>query len=174
MPPSVTDSHKELPVKSSLRFAVAAAAIAQTVSPLAFADPAAPAEVLEAQLTALVGRTGGLTADHAARRARETSFDVQARAADADVSQAAVDQASAAYAPRIKGTASYQRSSPVAIALGPIGTFQSPRDGGFLAAATASLAAKRPAAAAHPGPSAARKEAEVRVRELRARLAAAR
>jgi outer membrane protein TolC len=63
----------------------------------------------------MIGRPGGLTADQAAARARATSYDVRAKKADADVAQSTVDQANAAYVPRLKGTASYQRTSPVSL-----------------------------------------------------------
>jgi outer membrane protein TolC len=80
--------------------------------------PASSASTIQAQLTALIGRPGGLTADQAAERARKTSYDVRARKADADAAESIVDQATAAYVPRLKGTASYQRTSPVAILFG--------------------------------------------------------
>jgi outer membrane protein TolC len=73
------------------------------------------ASIIEAQLTALIGKPGGLTADQAADRARATSYEVRARKADADAAESIVDQATAAYVPRLKGTASYQRTSPVAL-----------------------------------------------------------
>jgi outer membrane protein TolC len=76
---------------------------------------ATPPAAIEAQLTALIGRPGGLTADQAASRAKATSYDVRARKADADAAQSTVDQANAAYVPRLKGTASYQRTSPVSL-----------------------------------------------------------
>jgi outer membrane protein TolC len=77
-----------------------------------------PAPAIEARMTALIGRPGGLTADQVARRARDTSYDVQARKAEHAAADASVDQASLAYIPRIKGTASYSRTSPVSITLG--------------------------------------------------------
>jgi outer membrane protein len=70
---------------------------------------------IEAQLAALIGRPGGLTADQVAARARATSYDVRARKSEAEAAQSTIDQATAAYVPRIKGTASYQRTSPVSI-----------------------------------------------------------
>ena len=76
----------------------------------------AAAPLLEAQMNALIGRPGGLTSDQAAARARATSYAVGARRADYEAAQATVDQANAAYVPRIKGTASYQRTSPVELA----------------------------------------------------------
>jgi hypothetical protein len=87
---------------------------ASGTGPLSGAPAPAPAAI-EAQLTALIGKPGGLTSDQAASRARQTSYDVRARKAEAVASQATVDQATAAYVPRLKGTASYQRTSPVAL-----------------------------------------------------------
>ncbi len=75
----------------------------------------AAAPQLEAQMNALIGRPGGLTSDQAAARARATSYTVGARKAEYEASQANIDQANAAYVPRIKGTASYQRTSKVVI-----------------------------------------------------------
>jgi outer membrane protein TolC len=92
-------------------------------------QPAAPQ--LEAQMTALIGRPGGLTSDQAAARARATSYTVGARTAEYEGTQSIIDQANAAYVPRIKGTASYQRTSPVAIplqALGLPGSFAYPQN----------------------------------------------
>ena len=82
--------------------------------PLSNAPVPAPAAI-EAQLTALIGKPGGLTADQAATRARQTSYDVRARKAEAVAAQSTVDQAKAAYVPRIKGTAGYQRTSPLIV-----------------------------------------------------------
>ena len=87
---------------------------ASGVGPLSNA-PAPAAAAIEAQLAALIGRPGGLTADQVAARARATSYDVRAKKAEADAAQSTIDQATAAYVPRIKGTASYQRTSPVSV-----------------------------------------------------------
>jgi outer membrane protein TolC len=82
--------------------------------PLSNAPVPAPAAI-EEQLTALIGRPGGLTSDQAAMRARQTSYDVRARKAEAEAAQSTIDQANAAYVPRLKATAGYQRTSPVSI-----------------------------------------------------------
>lgn len=78
-------------------------------------QPAPEPAAIEKQLTALIGRPGGLTSEQAAARAAQTSYDVRAKKAEAIAAQSTVDQANAAYVPRIKGTASYQRTSPVSI-----------------------------------------------------------
>jgi outer membrane protein len=87
---------------------------AQTSGAFSNAPTPAPAAI-EAQLTELIGRQGGLTSDQAAARARASSYDVRAKRADAETAQATVDQANAAYVPRLKGTAGYQRTSPVSL-----------------------------------------------------------
>jgi outer membrane protein len=75
----------------------------------------APPAAIEARLTALIGRPGGLTSAQAAERARATSYDVRARKAEYEAAESIVNQATLAYVPRIKGTASYTRTSPVSI-----------------------------------------------------------
>ncbi len=124
-------------MKSSARLAIGVGALALAYSPfgrsaaVALAQaPPPPAESahLETQLGALLARPGGLTSEQAAARATATSYDVQARKADSDAAGAIVDQADAAYVPRVKGTASYQRSSAVSLVLGPIGTFSYPQN----------------------------------------------
>jgi outer membrane protein TolC len=116
----------------ALVLATSAVALAQTAPapPAAAPTTAAPSDVppLDTQLSGLLGRPGGLTSDQAAVRARATSYDVAARKADYEASQSAVDQANAAYVPRIKGTASYTYTSNVVLALGSLGTFTFPRD----------------------------------------------
>jgi outer membrane protein len=52
-----------------------------------------------------------LTADEVARRAEATSFEIRARADERQAAQAAVDQALAAYLPRLSGVARYTRLS---------------------------------------------------------------
>ncbi|MGO8996083.1 MAG: TolC family protein [Polyangiaceae bacterium] len=97
--------------------------------PLSNAPLAGPA--IQEQLTALIGRSGGLTADQAAARAKQTSYDVRARKAEAVAAQSSVDQATAAYVPRLKGTVSYQRTSPVSLSLAAFGfpgSFAYPED----------------------------------------------
>jgi outer membrane protein TolC len=108
-------------------------AFAQSAPPVqeAGSRPLAP-PAIESQLQALIGRPGGLTADQAATRARRTSYDVRAKKSDADAAQSSIDQANAAYVPRLKGTASYQRTSAVSIVFalpgGPPLTFAYPQD----------------------------------------------
>jgi outer membrane protein len=92
----------------------------------------APPAALEQRLTALIGRPGGLTAAHAAERARVVSYDVKARKAESAAAEATVDQATLAYIPRVKGTASYTRTSPVSISFPGFGTFSYPEDNGNL------------------------------------------
>jgi outer membrane protein TolC len=126
-------------VKSSARFGLGFALLLPLASSAAFAQTApAPAVAaasdvpkLDTQLSGLLGRPGGLTSDQAAVRARATSYDVAARRAEYEASQSTVDQANAAYVPRIKGTAGYQRTSLVTLnlaAFGFPGSFAYPQD----------------------------------------------
>jgi outer membrane protein TolC len=77
--------------------------------------PAAAAPALEAQMTALIGRPGGLTSDLAADRARKTSWDVKARNDEARAAQATVDAAALAYVPRLTAKAAYTRLSDLGL-----------------------------------------------------------
>ena len=54
-----------------------------------------------------------LTADDVARRAQATSYEVRARADERAAAEAAVDQAMAAYLPRLSGVARYTRLSEI-------------------------------------------------------------
>jgi outer membrane protein TolC len=83
--------------------------------PLASLPMAAPAQesTLEARLSAVVARPGGLTAEEVARRAQETSFDVRARLAELEDAAWAVDQAIVGYYPRLTLAGRYQRLSPI-------------------------------------------------------------
>lgn len=56
---------------------------------------------------------GGLTADHVARRATETSWDVRQQVEDSAAASFSVDQARAAFIPRVSGTARYTRLSKI-------------------------------------------------------------
>jgi outer membrane protein TolC len=118
-PTYVPPALPQAPVVTAPHATPGGTSIRQLGAPLApGAFPQGPAtSSIESQLTALIGRSGGLTADQAARRARQTSYDVQARKAESAAAQTSVDQASLAYIPRIKGTASYTRTSPVNINL---------------------------------------------------------
>ncbi|HEY2513020.1 MAG TPA: TolC family protein [Polyangiaceae bacterium] len=78
-------------------------------------ETAVPAPTLEKRLLSLIGRPSGLTAEQAAARARATSYDVKAKKAEYEAAQSTVNQATLAYVPRIKGTASYTRTSPVSL-----------------------------------------------------------
>ncbi len=71
---------------------------------------------LDARLTALLGRAGGLTSDQVAARARATSYDVQSKKAEVDAAESQRSQVVATYVPRVKGTASYVRTSPLTLA----------------------------------------------------------
>ncbi len=92
--------------------------------------PQLAAPQLEAQMTVLMGRAGGLTSDQAATRARATSYDVKARNDDAKAAQSVVDAAGLAYLPRLTARASYTRVSDIGtvsfgnlpVALGKEGT----------------------------------------------------
>jgi len=83
---------------------------------LAVAPAPAPkdaAAALERELTELVGRPGGLTADVVAERAVATSQDVAAAVARRGAADADVDGARLRYAPRLTLGAGYQRLSPI-------------------------------------------------------------
>jgi outer membrane protein len=78
--------------------------------------PAAPAargegDGGEAALRQLLRGTGGLTAAEAARRAAETSREVAARRANSAGAKAKEDQATAAFWPKLQGSARYTRLS---------------------------------------------------------------
>jgi outer membrane protein TolC len=87
-------------------------------APGANTNQGTPPSTLEARLLSQIGRPGGLTAQQAGERARATSYDVKARKAEYDAAAATVDEATLAYIPRVKGTASYTRTSPVTIVFG--------------------------------------------------------
>jgi outer membrane protein TolC len=59
----------------------------------------------------VVNRPGGLQADDVAKRAEQTSFDVQAKSAELRAAEAQVSEAKAAYIPQVKLTARYTRTS---------------------------------------------------------------
>ncbi|HKQ70949.1 MAG TPA: TolC family protein [Polyangiaceae bacterium] len=80
------------------------------VAPATRAFAASP-ETLEPQLLPL--ETGGLTADQAAIRAGATSFDTSGRRQAVRAAEAKLEQALAAYFPRVTLTARYTRLSPV-------------------------------------------------------------
>jgi outer membrane protein TolC len=90
--------------------------------------PTSPPAAIEAQLAALIGRPGGLTADQVAVRARAASYDVRGKKADFRAAETTVDQATAQYVPRIKGTASYYRTSPLTLGFGPTLSFTFPEN----------------------------------------------
>jgi outer membrane protein TolC len=103
---------RRLPVRTSLFSrsffaaafsAVTAAAIPAGAEPAAEAGTAAP----------LIGppTAGGLTADEVSRRAAATSRDVEARGEERRAAEAGVDQAVAAYVPRLSGLGRYTRLS---------------------------------------------------------------
>jgi outer membrane protein TolC len=88
----------------------------QAVAP-APAPPPAAAAFEDKLASAFVAR--GLTADEVARRARATSFDVQARQAEVAVAAAQLYQVKLTYLPRLTGQLRYARLSP--ITLPPLG-----------------------------------------------------
>ena len=77
------------------------------------APPAPESTAFEARLNAELGVPGGLTADHVARRAVVTSFDVSARRAGLVAAAADVDRALLAYLPEVSVSASYLRLSDI-------------------------------------------------------------
>jgi outer membrane protein TolC len=116
------NAHRPLPSASLLALALAG------LAPAAFAADAQPAPAaIEQRLTALIARPGGLTSDQAAERARTTSHDVRAKSAEQAAEDSLLDQATLAYVPRIKGTASYTRTSPLTLSLGTL-AFVFPED----------------------------------------------
>lgn len=74
--------------------------------------PATAAEV-EAELTRLLGRPGGLTADEVARRARSTSPNLRAQRAQVAAAAAEQDRAAVGWFPRVTLTGRYTRLSPI-------------------------------------------------------------
>lgn len=85
----------------------------------ATAIPAAPA-ALPTQTTletpaSIIGppTPGGLTSDHVARRATETSWDVRQQQEERNYADASVDQARAGFIPRLNGVARYTRLSSI-------------------------------------------------------------
>jgi outer membrane protein TolC len=71
--------------------------------------PAARSAALDARIGALFTARAGLTADEVAARAAATSFEVQARHADLEAANAAVDEAIVGYVPRVTLTGRYLR-----------------------------------------------------------------
>jgi outer membrane protein len=63
--------------------------------------------------TSSAAQATDLTADEVARRAEATSYEIRARADERQAAQATVDQALAAYLPRLSGVARYTRLSDV-------------------------------------------------------------
>lgn len=103
------------PVRSLVR-RIAAVALAASLSVTLVAH--AKAESTEAsrlaeRFQALLGRPGGLTAEQAARRARSTSNEVDARRADSAVARTRVDQAAFAFAPKLTARGAYTRISDI-------------------------------------------------------------
>lgn len=67
------------------------------------------------QVESLLQHPGGLTADHAAARARSLSYDVQARRAEAAAAATRVVQAELGLVPRVAARATYTRVSDVGV-----------------------------------------------------------
>jgi outer membrane protein TolC len=74
---------------------------------------AARSAALDARIGALFAAHAGLTSDEVAARAAATSFDVQARHAELEAANAAVDQAIVGYLPRVTLTGRYLRLNPL-------------------------------------------------------------
>jgi outer membrane protein TolC len=81
--------------------------------PAPAAPATAPAPTLQATLEAMLGRSGGLTADAVGKRAAATSFDVRARLDELDAASAEVDSALINYFPRLELTGRYTRLSDI-------------------------------------------------------------
>lgn len=82
---------------------------------IALRDAPVTADALAA---ALAPRSGGLTAEEAARRAVAASPSLDAKTAEIDAAAAQLDQAMASFLPRLTLRASYTRLSPVESSLG--------------------------------------------------------
>lgn len=119
-----TDRKANLPsvavIACALAVGVAAPARAQPARPLPPPIPAAPppvmgtdARAMVERLNVLLARPGGLTADEVARRAEATSLDVVSRRADIINAASQVDQAYAAFFPRLSLLAKYTRLNEI-------------------------------------------------------------
>ncbi len=93
----------------------AAPAVAQTSPPAGAAAPAGSPAPAGESLSALFGppTPGGLTAEQVAQRAAATSRDARARAEEKAAADAVIDQARAAFVPRLSGVARYTRLSSI-------------------------------------------------------------
>src|SRR5205823_4512251 len=98
---------------SRLVTALAAIAILSAAAP-AFAQSPPPPDY-EKELGALVGISGGLTADEAAARAAKVSPDARRKQAELASARAQVDQAKLARIPRVDATLRYTRLSNVTL-----------------------------------------------------------
>jgi outer membrane protein TolC len=100
-------------MNSHLRFATSSL-LATLLCGSAFAAPeGGPAPTLEARLSSVLGRPGGLTAGAVATRAEASSFDVKAKSEELQAAAAGVDQALVGYFPRLTFTGRYTRLSPI-------------------------------------------------------------
>ncbi|MCC6645475.1 MAG: TolC family protein [Polyangiaceae bacterium] len=92
-------------------------ALALIAAPSVAADPEpAPPErtnTAEKREARILPRAGGWTADTAASRAKDTSFDVAAKRAAIEAAAAKADQALLQFMPRLAGTARYTRLSSI-------------------------------------------------------------
>src|SRR5450432_1381911 len=77
------------------------------------APESTPAPSLEARLSSVLGRPGGLTAAAVATRAEASSFDIKAKSEELEAAAAGVDQALVGDFPRLLLTGRYTRLSPV-------------------------------------------------------------
>jgi outer membrane protein len=100
--------------------ALAAASIAHAANPgrasaaeTPAALPGAPAETPAPEPVIKPPVTGGLTADEVAQRAAVTSHEVAARGEESAAAASGVDQANAAFVPRLSGVARYTRLSSI-------------------------------------------------------------
>src|SRR5258708_25542858 len=109
-------------MKAPLQFATSSLLTTLLFGTAALAAPeGGPAPTLEARVSSVLGRPGGLTAGAVASRAEASSFDVKARSEDLQAAAAGVDQALVGYFPRLSLTGRYTRLSPVdALSLGSL------------------------------------------------------
>jgi outer membrane protein TolC len=95
------------------RFATHSLLAALLIGTVASAADEPPAPTLQARLSGVLGRPGGLTADKVASKAESTSFEVIARKEELNAAAAGVDQALVGYFPKLTLTGRYTRLSPI-------------------------------------------------------------
>jgi outer membrane protein TolC len=102
-------------------------AIASFATPARADAPRGARERFDARIVALVGHSGGLTADRVAERARATSLELESQRQNVRIADAAVHQAFIAFFPRLSGVASFARESSLPAAV--LGTVAAPLPG---------------------------------------------